>query len=49
MGYTTKSKLNLSINKEIHKLFNKVAKEKCINKSQLIELYIKNWIKENDK
>ena len=47
MGEITKSKLNLTIDKEIHKMFNKVAKEKCINKSQLIEMYIGNWIKEN--
>lgn len=45
--YTTKSKVNYSINKDVLSVFNSLSKEKSINKSALIESFIKNWIKEN--
>lgn len=45
--YTTKTKVNYSINKDICKIFSNLSKEKSINKSALIESFIKNWIKEN--
>jgi len=46
-NYLTKTRVNYSIDKEIIKEFDKLSKEKAINKSGLIELFIKNWIKEN--
>lgn len=45
--YTTKTKVNYSIDKGVSKSFNTISKEKSINKSSLIESFIKNWIKEN--
>ena len=46
-SYLTKIKVNYSIDKEVIKDFNKFSKEKAINKSGLIELFIRNWVKEN--
>jgi hypothetical protein len=45
--YKTKTKVNYSIDQEISKVFDTLSKEKSINKSALIENFIKNWIKEN--
>lgn len=45
--YTTKTKVNYSIDKEILNTFVFLSKKKSINKSALIENFIKNWIKEN--
>lgn len=45
--YTTKTKVNYSIDNEVSKKFNTLSKEKSINKSSLIEGFIKKWIKEN--
>ena len=45
----TKKVINYSINKDLLKEFNRIAKEKAINKSGLIELYIKNWVEEQKK
>jgi hypothetical protein len=42
-----KKKVNFNIDVEILNIFNKLAKEKAINKSQFIENYIKLWILEN--
>lgn len=42
----TKTIINYSINKDLLKEFNRIAKEKAINKSGLIELYIKKWVEE---
>ncbi len=38
---------NFTIDKEIVKEFTEIAKKKAINKSALIENYIKQWIQEN--
>lgn len=46
-SYITKIKVNYSINKEIVESFNKLTKEKAINKSRLIEIFIDDWIKKN--
>lgn len=45
--YTTKKRVDYSIDKKIIDEFNKVAKEKAINKSGLIELLIREWICKN--
>ena len=45
--YTTKTKVNYSIDKDVLNTFDTLSKEKSINKSALIENFIKNWIKEN--
>lgn len=42
-----KKKVNFNIDIETLNKFNKVAKEKAINKSQFIENYMKQWIQEN--
>jgi hypothetical protein len=47
--YKTKKRVDYSIDKDTIIKFDKLAKEKAINKSGLIELFIKNWIKENIK
>lgn len=44
--YLTKTKVNYSIDKNILIEFNEISKKKAINKSKLIELFIKDW---NDK
>jgi len=41
-----KKRVNFNINIEILKEFNKVAKNKAINKSQFIENYMKEWLME---
>ena len=43
----TKKKVNFNVDIKILNEFNKVAKEKAINKSQFIENFIKTWILEN--
>lgn len=45
--YKTKTKVNYSIDKEVCKQFGILSKQKAINKSQLIELFIIDWIKNN--
>lgn len=45
--YKTKTKVNYSIDKVVSNTFDVLSKEKSINKSALIENFIKNWIKEN--
>ena len=45
--YKTKTKVNYSIDKSLSDRFNIISKEKSINKSALIENFIKNWTKEN--
>lgn len=47
--YTTKHRINLTINKEIYEKFIELSKNKAINRSKLIELYIEKWINENGK
>jgi hypothetical protein len=47
--YLTKIKVNYSISKNVIEEFNKVAKENAINKSGLIELFIKEWTQNNKK
>ena len=42
-----KIKVNFNVNTKVLKDFNKLAKEKAINKSQLIENLIKEWILKN--
>jgi len=42
-----KKKVNFNVNIKILNQFNKIAKEKAINKSQFIENYMKQWILEN--
>lgn len=44
-----KIKISLTINKEINELFNKLSREKSINKSLFVENAFKKWIKENKK
>lgn len=41
-----KKKVNFNVNVKILNEFNKVAKEKSINKSQFIENYLKQWVSE---
>lgn len=43
----TKKKVNFNVNIKILNEFNKLSKEKSINKSQFIENLIKKWIQEN--
>ncbi len=43
----TKKCINLTINEKIWEEFSQMARETAINKSLLIELYIRKWIKEN--
>ena len=43
----TKKKVNFNVDIKILNEFNKVAKEKAINKSQFIENFMKTWILEN--
>jgi len=43
-----RQKAAYTIDKSILKDFNKKAKELATNKSALIELLIKKWLKEND-
>lgn len=38
-----------TLDDNIIKKFNQITKEKAINKSALIELLIKKWLKENEK
>jgi len=38
-----------TLDENLIKEFNKKAKENAINKSALIELLIKKWLKENEK
>lgn len=45
--YSTKTKVNYSIDKNTIEEFNKIAKKKAINKSGMIELLIKDWILKN--
>lgn len=45
--YLTKIKVNYSIDKKVIEEFDKIAKEKAINKSGMIELLIKEWILKN--
>ena len=45
--YTTKKRVDYSINKRVIEELDKIAKEKAINKSGLIELLIKEWIHKN--
>lgn len=45
--YSTKIKVNYSVNKDIIKKFDKLTKEKAINKSRLIEIFISEWIEKN--
>jgi len=40
----TKKKVNFNIDIKILNEFNKLAKEKAINKSQFIENFMKTWI-----
>lgn len=40
----TKKKVNFNVNIKILNEFNKIAKQKAINKSQLIENYMKLWV-----
>ncbi len=42
-----KKLMNFTISKSVIEEFNKVAKSKAINKSQLIENFISKWIREN--
>jgi hypothetical protein len=46
--YLTKTKVNYSIDKSIVEKFGKLAKQKSVNKSLLIENYLKEWIKKNE-
>ena len=41
---TKKKKVNFNVDIEVLTEFNKIAKEKAINKSQFIENYLKTWI-----
>jgi hypothetical protein len=43
----TKKKVNFNVDIKILNEFNKLAKEKAINKSQFIENFMKTWILEN--
>lgn len=45
--YKTKKNINLTIDEKTWKEFSKIAKENAINKSQLIDLYLKRWIEKN--
>jgi len=47
--YLTKIKVNYSVDKNLIEKFNKVAKQKAINKSALIELFIKDWVNQQEK
>ena len=47
--YITKEKINLTIDKEIYQKFREITEIKSINKSKLIENYIKQWLIENGK
>jgi len=42
--YTTKKRVDYSIDQKTIDKFDKIAKEKAINKSALIEILIKEWI-----
>ncbi len=42
-----KKKVNFNVDIETLNEFNKIAKEKAINKSQFIENYMKQWILKN--
>jgi hypothetical protein len=46
---TSKNKklLNFTIDKGIANIFVLLSKQKCINKSLLIQSFIKKWIEEN--
>jgi hypothetical protein len=43
----TKKKVNFNVDIKILNEFNKLAKEKAINKSQFIENFMKTWVLEN--
>ena len=43
----TKTKLTITINKEILKKFDEKCEKESINKSKLISKYIKNWCEKN--
>ena len=45
MEYKYKKVVNYTVDKETVKEFNKICKEKSINKSALIDALIKKWIK----
>lgn len=46
-GYKSKAGLHHTINVEVAQAFDELAKEKCINKSLLVEKLIQKWIEEN--
>jgi hypothetical protein len=46
MEETNKKKVNFNVNVKVLIEFNKIAKEKSINKSQFIENYLKQWTME---
>ncbi len=45
--YATKSTANYTLNVDVLNEFNRVAGEKCVNKSQLIEALMRKWTEEN--
>lgn len=47
--YTTKKRVDYSIDKETIEKFNKISKERAINKSGLVELLINQWIKKQEE
>lgn len=48
MEENLKIKTNYNINKTVLDEFNKLTKSKALNKSGLIELLMKDWIKRNN-
>lgn len=44
-----KTKTNYNIKTTVLKEFNKLSKEKAINKSALIEIFMSQWIQQNKK
>ena len=45
----TKTKLTITINKELLKLFDDFCEKKSINKSKLVSSMIKKWCESNEK
>ena len=41
--------MSFTIDKEIAEKFNEITAEKFINKSELVESFIRKWVKENFK
>jgi len=47
MQYKYKKIVNYTVDKKVIADFNKICKEKSVNKSALIEQLIRMWVKEN--